>query len=346
MSLSPYALVLKIRHFLYDKGIIRSHCCDTPTICVGNITVGGTGKTPHTEMILRMLEGKVRTGVLSRGYKREKKGFAFVGAEATATQYGDEPVQIKRNFPETVVAVDKSRIHGIEMMENIQAKVRPEVIILDDAFQYRKLKPTMSIVLIDSNRPLDTDRLIPLGRLRDLPSRIKAADAVIITKCPPYMEKEDIGKWEQRTARTYGKDLFFTTIGYMQPRPIFSEADPRYAYSPRVLLFTGIANDKPLIQHLSERYTLVRRLVFPDHHKYRENDIRSIMAAAKEHPTALILTTEKDAQRIAALKNVPLELKKRLFQMPIQVDFTSAEQKETFMERLISVAKGNHNIIQ
>lgn len=335
MSISPYALIIRIRHFLYNKGIKKSSTPDTPTISFGNITVGGTGKTPHTEMILRALEGRHRTAVLSRGYRRKSKGFAYVDVADGASVAGDEPAQIKRNFPDTIVAVDKSRLHAISRLEELPSESRPEVIVLDDAFQYRKLKPSMSILLIDWNRPISKDRLLPFGRLRDLPSRINAADAVIITKCPPFITEQDMRQWAEEESLPekfeFGKNLFFTSISYETPKGIFEEADKRYSYSPLVILFTGIANDRPIIQYLSESYTLARKIKFADHHRYTKSDIRNIHNAAKSVPTALVLTTEKDAQRIMERKDIPMELKKRLFYLPMKVDFMTDSQREAFL---------------
>lgn len=337
MSISPYALILKIRHLLYDKGVKKSKSADTFTICVGNITVGGTGKTPHTEMLIRMLGNEMRFGVLSRGYKRKGKGFAFVNPEGGASLYGDEPVQIKRNFPDTVVAVDKSRLHGIQEMEKMPEDKRPRAIILDDAFQYRKLKPAFSILLIDWNRPLNKDRLLPFGRLRDLPSRLKAADIIIATKCPPYITAAEAEEWAAEAGLAdCGKPVFYTSIEYDKPKPVFPEGDMRYSYSSRVILFTGIANDRPMKQYLSEYYKIMRDISFPDHHKYSRRDIRNIRSMSDSNPTALVLTTEKDAQRIMERTDIPKELKNKLFFLPIKTRFLFPEQEKKFKEMLLS----------
>ena len=202
--LFPYWLVLKIRHFLYDKNIKKGSSWPVPVICVGNITVGGTGKTPHTEMIIRLLSEKYRIAVLSRGYKRESKGFRIAQVTDTFKEVGDEPLQIKQKFPHVTVAVCKSRREGIEKLlalpeaaqqvavqqaagqqgQTLQAAFRPELIILDDGFQHRKVKPAHSVVLVNYNRPIVGDNLLPIGMLRDLPEQIKRAESVVITKSP------------------------------------------------------------------------------------------------------------------------------------------------------------------
>jgi tetraacyldisaccharide 4'-kinase len=291
--LFPYWLSLKIRHFLYDKGIKKVHQADVPTICIGNVTVGGTGKTPHSEMLLRTMLadsalGRKSIAVLSRGYKRKTKGFQQVTAGGRARDYGDEPLQIKRKFPMVTVAVDSSRIRGCDFLvhpEKLQTEksarkckdknfLPAELIILDDAYQHRKLKPTVSIVLIDFNRPTFRDHLLPLGRLRDLPERVHKADILIVTKCP-----YDLNSWQKCTwADNLGlKDfnaqeccgirpdgqkqhLFFTQTIYDNPEPVFPEGEARYIYTKRLILFSGIANDTPLTKWLSRDYKIARRL--------------------------------------------------------------------------------------
>ena len=370
--LFPYWLILKIRHFMYDHGLKKVHTPEVPTICVGNVTVGGTGKTPHTEMLLRTLTHDVDWGakniaVLSRGYKRRSKGFQQVMADGTAKEYGDEPLQIKRKFPFITVAVDKSRAEGCAFLadpEKLKTSKKgrrcmhkdfpaSELIILDDAFQHRALKPTVSIVLVDYSRPIFKDHLMPLGKLRDLPERIAAADIVIVSKCPTYLDAWEKSKWAEALGvkqydpsgcygtRKNGKKqhLFFTTIGYDSSEAVFPEGDPRYLYTQRLILFSGIANDTPLRTYLSGTYKIVRHFNFPDHHKFSNADIASIGSAAKAFPTAVVMTTEKDCQRIRDCKKVPDNLKQRMFYAPIKANFFSDEDRETFSTVLNSYLK-------
>lgn len=361
--LFPYWLALKTRHFLFNKGIRKSVTPDVPTICIGNITVGGTGKTPHTEMILReLLEdevwGEKNIAVLSRGYKRKSKGFQQVPFKGSAKTFGDEPMQMKNKFPVVTVAVDKSRKQGCSFLCNPELlqtskkarkcihKEMPkaDLIILDDAFQHRSIKPTLSIVLVDYGRPTFKDHLLPLGRLRDLPERIAAADIVIVTKCPSYIDEEEKMQWasdlgmisydpatclaERKKGRQ--QHLFFSTIRYDAAKPVFDEGDPRYVYAQRLVLFTGIANDKPLRDYLSGTYKIVRHLNFPDHHKFTRTDIANIEGAAKAYPTSVIMTTEKDSQRIKDCSDISDGLKTRMFQAPIKAEFVSEIEKSTF----------------
>lgn len=331
-----YRMILALRHLVYDKGWKKTCKASVPTICVGNITVGGTGKTPHTELILRTLMHSDQwafrpLGVLSRGYKRKSKGYQLVPPDGSAAQYGDEPVQIARKFPGVAVAVDKDRVEGCEKL----SAAGSQLIVLDDAFQYRKLQADKNIVLIDCYRPVFKDRLLPYGRLRDLPSRLKKADIVLVTKSPAYLEEEERALWRQKLKLREDQPLFFTALRYGSPVAVFPEGDPRYAYSQRLILFTGIANDAPLRNYLSDNYKLVGRFQFPDHHRYTKADVRKLLAAVKEHPTACLMTTEKDAQRVVDVRNVPGELRQRMFYLPVEAAFLTPEEESAFNEALL-----------
>jgi len=333
-----YGTLLAIRHFCYDKGWKKSFKASVPSICIGNITVGGTGKTPHTEMVLRRLLQSddwaySNLAVLSRGYKRKSKGFQLVPRDGTALLYGDEPLQIAKKFPAVTVAVDKDRVRGCENLKDAH------LIVLDDAFQYRRLKADINIVLVDYNRPVHKDTLLPWGRLRDLKSRLKAADIIIVTKCPTYVDDWERSQWVKYLRLAPEQKLFFTTLTYGAPEPVFPEGDARYTYSKRLVLFTGIANDAPLRSHLSDSYKIVRRIGFPDHHKYTRADIGLLRAAVKEFPTACLVTTEKDAQRILDAKNVPEELRTRMFQIPVEAAFLTREEDVAFTDLLLQRLK-------
>lgn len=350
-----YRLALKIRHLFYDKGWCKQQTCKVPTVCVGNITVGGTGKTPHTELIIKTLLKSNEwcykdIAVLSRGYRRKSKGFQNVPIDGTAYEYGDEPLQIKHKFPGITVAVDKDRVEGCGFLcdpETLQTSKKAvkcldkripdiDLVILDDAFQYRKLKCGVNIVLVDYNRPIFEDRLLPFGSLRDLPERLKYADIVIVTKCPNYLQDEEREEWRSKLGVTEKQHLFFTTISYCTPTVVYPECDPRYIYSKKLVLFSGIANDTLLRNYLCDTYHIVKRFIFADHYRYTYSDIQKITAALKKNPTSALATTEKDAQRVRDVRNVPMAFKERLFQVPIEVGFYSFEEREEFEKTLIS----------
>ena len=327
-----YGLALRIRHLFYDKGWKKSFSPEVPTICVGNVSAGGTGKTPHVEMILRMLVAQWKQpAVLSRGYKRKSKGFQIVPHDGSALQFGDEPVQIARKFPDITVAVDKDRIHGCEELRGAG------VIVLDDAFQYRRLKPSLSIVLVDYNHPVFKDRLIPWGRLRDLPSRLKKADVVLVTKCPAYLDVQEREQWRKHLKLRAEQPLFFTTLHYTAPVGVFPDADPHYIYSKHCTLITGIAHNKLFLNYLSDTYKIGRSIELPDHHTYTRADVRKMASAVKKQPTACLMTTEKDAQRLRDCKNMPEAVRKRLFYVPIEATFLTPEEESAFADAVLSV---------
>lgn len=333
-----YRLYLALRHLCYDKGWKKTFEASVPTVCVGNVTVGGTGKTPHTEMLLEKLQRSDAWGfrplaVLSRGYKRRTKGFQRVFTDSKASHVGDEPLQMARKFLAVQVAVDRDRVHGCDLL----AKEGAELIVLDDAFQYRRLRARLNIVLVDYNRPVFKDRLLPWGRLRDLPSQLGRAQMVIVTKCPPVLGDWERQQWRRQLKLRADQQLFFTTIAYGSPESVFpDDADARFTYSPRLILVSGIASDAPLRSYLSDDYKITARLQFPDHHKFTRRDLRRIDAAVGDQPTACVMTTEKDAQRLRDAKKVPERLRQRLFYLPIRVQFLSPEEDAAFTEALLS----------
>lgn len=363
-------LILKIRDSLYRHGLKKVTKAEVPTICVGNITVGGTGKTPHTEMILRELLASDKWGlsnisVLSRGYKRTSRGFQQVTRDGTAAFCGDEPIQIKRKFPSVTVAVDKDRVEGCRFLvhpEELQTSKKArkckqkempasDLIILDDAFQYRKLQADLDIVLVDYNRPVSKDCLMPLGHLRDLKSRLRDAGVIIVTKCPTYMDDQEridfartLGfkyynpaKCVGTTSRGQNQTVLFTCIRYGKSEPVFDTSDPRYVYSKKMVLFSGIADDRPLMQSLSDKYKIVKHLKFADHHRFTSSDFSRVRAAVKANPTTAVATTEKDAQRVLDFHGVPDVLRERMFMVPIEVVFLTDEEHEIFRNILLSI---------
>lgn len=386
--------ILRLRHLFYDKGWLKSVTPDVPTVCIGNVSVGGTGKTPMTELVIRTLqEGNVESAdaeiygfegslfapqpiniaVLSRGYKRKTKGFQQVIATGTASQFGDEPLQIKRKFPDVTVAVDADRVEGCELLVNprkLKELKNPEAvldarfphaefIILDDAFQHRRIKATKNIVLTTYARPFFKDRLMPLGRLRDLRSRVKEADMVIVTKCPPYIDEWEKSRWAERMGmRLFDVNtctgvlpdgrkqiLLFATTQYEPLKAVFPEGDPRYVHAKMAILFSGIANDTPLEQWLSESYKIVDHFEFPDHHFFSDRDMARIDDAARYTPTSVVITTEKDAQRmrdslsedkISSLK-VSDDLRRRTFYAPIRTVMLTANEQNVFKDFLTAL---------
>lgn len=361
--LFPYYAYLKLRNFMYDKNVCKSRPTQVPSICVGNVTVGGTGKTPHVEMILRMLLDSDEWGggniaVLSRGYRRNSKGFQQVTKEGSAAIFGDEPLQIKKKFPGVTVAVHKNRNEGADLLVHpekiascraarkcLNKNIPPaDIIVLDDAFQHRKIRANLNIVLVDYNRNVLKDRLLPMGGLRDLPERIYKADVIIVTKCPSDLDNWErtnfaysLGFSEYHTSTCQGMNIkggrqtvLFSTISYEEGQKLYSTSDKRFFYSKKMVLFSGIAKSSPLVSYLSDYYTVVKEYVFPDHHVYTRGDIRKLQSSVKAHPTAAVVTTEKDAQRILDYIGMPQNLMERMFYIPISVDFLSDVERNVF----------------
>lgn len=338
-----YKTILRLRHRAYDSGRKKSSRAAVPTLCVGNVTVGGTGKTPFTEMLLRLLaesHPEERLAVLSRGYKRKTKGFMEVDSAGTAGQYGDEPLQIARKFPSVKVAVDANRVEGCENLKDY------DLIVLDDAFQHRRLRPDFSIVLVDWSRPVFDDRLLPFGGLRDLPERIFAADLIAVSKCPVNLTDEEKSDFAHKLRlKSYNPDdctaltpdgrripVIFTHIEYEKPVSVFPGGDHRYAYADNLILITGVARGGVLARHLSESYRIVRTFDFPDHHAFTSRDLARIESAAKRFPTAALATTEKDAQRFISLASVPERLKQRLLAVPIKMVTDCEKERSLLLE--------------
>lgn len=337
--LFPYWLSLRIRHKRYDSGKAKSTFFDDiPVISVGNITAGGTGKTPMTEYIVRMLKDDFKVAVLSRGYKRKSKGFLILSENDSALKVGDEPLQIKRKFPNITVAVDKDRVNGVKKLKELPENQRPDLIILDDGFQHRRLKPALDIVLQNYYRPVFKDELLPLGRLRDLPEQIGRAGVVICTKCP-----DNLNDWERATVKKEARlradqELLFARTAYTEPEAVFPEfGDKRYIYSKEVFLFTGIASDRDIILQLSDRFEWISHEKYSDHHKFTKADVFHLNRYAAAHPRALLLTTEKDAQRLRDCQGLSDQFKTRLFYLPMVTAFLTVAETRRFEEIIRSL---------
>ena len=348
--LFPYYAILRLRHCLYDKKILRSAAFPGANVIgIGNITAGGTGKTPHVEMLVRLLGPQQPVAVLSRGYRRKTKGFRIAGPEDTFRTIGDEPMQIHRKFPEITVAVCRDRAEGVRRLLSLPEAQRPRTILLDDSFQHRRIVPRRQIVLVRYDKPVFSDHLLPVGSLRDLPRQIRRADAVIVTKCPLWgwtdgmldeqaaaaiVETETL-RWRRQLRLDESQQLYFSAIRYGEPLPVFPEAaDHRYVYSGQAVFFTGIADDREFRSHLLGRYRILDSLAFPDHRKFSSADLRHIARRAARHPMAVVYTTEKDAVRLLR-SPLPEDLRKRLFYIPIEVNLIPSSRQQDLLGSLL-----------
>ncbi|MFA5328448.1 MAG: tetraacyldisaccharide 4'-kinase [Prolixibacteraceae bacterium] len=340
-----YGLIISIRNLLYDYKIFKSTEFEIPVISIGNITVGGTGKTPHTEYLVDLLCKQFIVTTVSRGYKRKTKGYLEVKVDSLATEVGDEPLQIKRKFSEVQVAVDEKRVHAIEKIQAQTPEKLPDVILLDDAFQHRSVTPGINILLIDFNRPIDKDRLMPVGRLREARWQMRRANLIIYTKCP-----QEISPITRRiimkdvNLRPY-QNLFFTTMVYQPITPVFpeeAEKKPRLsAANMSVLLVTGIANPDHLKKYIGNFSDDIMDLKFPDHHNFNAANIQQMeqMFAGIENNQKIIITTEKDSMRLKDLELSPL-LKAHLYYIPLKIKFLDSEGKN-FDEKILTYVREN-----
>lgn len=334
--LFPYWLGLKLRNAAYDRGCRKAMKHTVPVVSVGNLTAGGTGKTPMTEYLCALLRKDRRVAVLSRGYKRKSHGFQLIEPSDPASLAGDEPLQVKRKFPDVLVAVDKNRNHGVAQLMALPEAQHAEIILLDDGFQYRKLQPDLSLLLVDYNRPVFDDELLPLGHLRDLPEQLKRADAVIVTKTPKRVDDGDRAQMRLQLHLRPGQPLFFTSIRYLAPQPVFpDEADARYLYSKEAFLFTGVADDRPLRVQLVDRYPHIEHKRYNDHHTFTKHDQHFLRHYALLHPRTVLLTTEKDAMRLLHCPGLDAEVRTRLFYIPIETQFQTEEEKAQFERFLL-----------
>ena len=323
-----FGIITFVRNKLYDwKWFPSVQYDDIYVISVGNITVGGTGKTPFVEYLARRLSQNYRVAVLSRGYKRATKEFRMVDSKATPAEVGDEPYQIKQKFPNIIVAVDTDRVRGIFQIRKFHPDT--QVILLDDAFQYRKIKPNFSILLADYNRPLYRDSMLPGGRLREWTCFAKRADVMVVTKSPAEITPDEQRNIQQKYARIFPHDIFFSSIGYGEPTAVFPNGKSLSTGELRqlnVLLVTGIANPKPFEAYILQHAKSVQTITFPDHHAFSEKDIAQISEKWNTilSDKKILLTTEKDAVRLQQT-NMPDTNATNSYYVPIEVKFCGSE---------------------
>lgn len=343
-----YGLGVSLRNKMFDWGILRSKSYDIPVICIGNITVGGTGKTPHTEYLIKLLKKEFKVAVLSRGYKRKSKGFVLATPTSSANEIGDEPYQIKQKFPEIAVSVDKDRCHGIETLCDNKKESELGVILLDDAFQHRYVNPGMSILLVDFNRQICDDALLPAGRLREPLSGKNRANIVIVTKCPRLMKPMDFRIITKRLDLYPYQQLYFTSYKYGNLTPIFPGSNIRkrtlaqIEKSENILLLTGIASPKQLLQDLERYSSHITPLTFADHHDFTENDLKILKETFDNlsGEKKIIITTEKDAARLTQFTNLDETIQKNIFALPIEVKFL-LNQEDAFNQNIIEYVRKN-----
>ena len=338
-----------LRNKLFELDILKTRSFDIPVISVGNITVGGSGKTPHVEYLVNLLKDKTKVAVLSRGYKRLTKGYVLANDQSTVQDIGDEPFQMKRKFPEIYVAVDEKRCHGIDTLTSEEETKDVDVILLDDAFQHRYVKPGINILLVDYHRMIFRDKLLPAGRLREPAEGKKRADIVIITKCPKDLRPMDYRVLTNEMGLLAYQSLFFTTLSYENLQPVFGGEERKLesiTENEQVLLLTGIASPQQIASDLQPYCKHIQQLTFGDHHQFNEKDIERINETFASMPSPkLIITTEKDACRLESVTGLSDEVRNSVYQLPIHIEFM-LDQEESFTNKILSyVQKNSRNSI-
>ncbi len=339
-----YGFIAICRNYLYDIKVLKSVSFKVPVISVGNITVGGTGKTPHTEYLIRLLKTNHKIAYLSRGYKRKTKGFLMADGQLTANELGDEPFQVSRKFPEVSVVVDNNRVKGITTLLSTRAHI--DIILLDDAFQHRKVTPGLNILLVDYSKPIYKDYLLPYGFLREPVNGKKRADIVIVTKVPESISEQEKEEIKRRLKIKSGQEIFFTSIIYGKPIPVFRDAMNGVSVDfensdLEVLLVTGIANPEPVISMLTVRYKSVVPLIYPDHYSYNQKDINNIIRRYKNMggDNKVIITTEKDSARLLPF-NLIANIPQAWYCIPIETKF-NFEEGDKFNNHIFNYVRKN-----
>lgn len=318
-----YGGIVWLRNWMFDKSIFKSAVFNFPIICVGNIATGGTGKTPMTEYLIRLLQNKYNTATLSRGYKRKTKGFAIADAATTALEIGDEPMQFHNKFSNITVAVGEERLVAIPHL--LQEKPGTEVIILDDAFQHRTVKAGLNIVLTAFNNLYTRDLMLPAGDLRDVKASMKRADIIIVTKCKAALTENEKKAITKEINPLPHQLVFFTEITYAAPYHLFNNPGVTIGPDTNILLVCGIANPRPLKDYLAAKMNTYDMLRYPDHHIFDMDDLTDIKKQFEKIKSSnkIILTTEKDAVRLVKFEQ---ELKDHpVYVLPIEHNFLFGE---------------------
>ena len=341
-----YGVGVKFRNFLFDIGVLKTQAYAVPVISVGNITVGGTGKTPHVEYLVRLLKDHLNIAVVSRGYKRKSSGFVMANADTPMKMIGDEPYQMKQKFPNVTIAVDGNRNRATQQLTSDQTSSKAiDAILLDDAFQHRYVKPGINILLVDYHRLIIYDKLLPAGRLREPMKGKNRADIVIVTKCPKELKPMEYRVITKAMGLFPYQKLFFTTLAYESLQPVFGK--PHSAKNvpqldgQNILLLTGIASPRQMTEDLTPKVKSLQAMTFGDHHNFNRKDIKRLNETFEAMPSPkLIITTEKDAARLTTVEGISDEVRQHLYALPIRISFMQ-DQEESFNQNILDYVRKN-----
>jgi tetraacyldisaccharide 4'-kinase len=340
-----YGLVVIIRNWCYDGGILKSRSFTLPVIAVGNLDVGGAGKTPMTEYLVRLLKDNYNLATLSRGYGRETKGYLTATTTATATQIGDEPAQFKQKFPDVTVAVCEKRVEGIRQL----IKAGNNLILLDDAYQHRAVNPGLSILLFDYGRISEPHLLLPAGNMREPFSGRWRADIIVVSKCPEQLAIEEQAAIAEKIGPLPYQSLFFSSVNYLSLKDIDGNpTDTIPDADTTVFLLTGIANAKPLLQHIKKYASNIIHHNYPDHHRFSLKNISKLADefSACSAQKKVIITTEKDARRLVEHELLPAVKMLPILVMPIGIRFldNGGQQFDKLVTEYVREHTANHLI--
>jgi len=341
-----YGIVTKVRNLLFDFGILKSKEFQTKSISVGNITVGGTGKSPHIEYPINLLNNNYKLATLSRGYKRMTKGYFVADENATYAEIGDEPMQFHSKFKDVKVVVDEERRRG---MENIEKNIQPDIILLDDCYQHRWVKPQLNILLMEYSSIGSKQFMLPSGELREWKSGKKRADIIVVTKSPSIHSPIEHRRISELIKPLRSQNIFFSYITYKQVQPFNDKAkalmnDEFSLNKFKVVVFAGIAKITPLIDYLKQEAKEVIVTKFSDHHNFQPVDMVRIIKEFKEiiSKEKILITTEKDAMRLKDERLFPLLEEVPVFYLPIEIRFHSGlEGEPTFDETILEYVRTN-----
>lgn len=324
-----YGSVVGIRNFAFDKGILHSEKSSIPTICVGNLAVGGTGKTPHIELLIRLLQDEYKLALLSRGYGRVTKEPIIATSKDTALTIGDEPFQIKRKFPHLMVYIDGNRLRALKHIEQLPENERPDVVLMDDGFQHRSVIPSFSIILTAYNNLYTQDTYLPYGTLRDNPKEASRADTIIITNTPRQVTPVDLRIKRDELNLLAFQHQYFSRVRYESPKCLFTPSEgglntPEIAVENPVIILSGIAHPEAFQQVCQLKFKNIHSFIeYPDHHKFSQKDIEDLTSRLLKDPSLNILTTEKDAMRILACEMwIPPQVKSQIWYIPIYIEIS------------------------
>lgn len=335
-----YEVGVRFRHFLFDVGILKSEKFDIPIVCVGNITVGGTGKTPAAEMIIEYMSRTHNVALLSRGYGRKTKGYREVMPEDSYREVGDEPLQIKFKFPSAVVVVCENRRVGIRRIMEEHPEV--DLIVMDDGFQHRYVEPKVNVVVVDSSqKPIGEDHMLPYGRLRDVRKSLDRAHYFLVTKCSDSMSPLDRRLILKELKHIAYQKVYFMRYDSLSLCPVFPDvAVPEIPDLSEVVAMSGIGNPENFIRSLRLHYRVVDELTFDDHHVYKVRDTKLMEEMLEKHPEAYMVTTEKDAVKMFSSKKMPEAVRRRLYYIPIRMTYIEESDKD-FLQNLEKDVKRN-----